>query len=96
MDIQKAKEEIKNTLAVYLQKDAEGNYRYPLVNQRPLLLMGPPGVGKTAIVEQAAREAGLPMVAYTMTTTPGKVPWVCRKSRSGTTAASIFPLRSIP
>ena len=67
MDIQKAKEEIKNTLAVYLQKDAEGNYRYPLVNQRPLLLMGPPGVGKTAIVEQAAREAGLPMVAYTMT-----------------------------
>lgn len=67
MDIQKAKEEIKNTLAVYLQKDTEGNYRYPLVNQRPLLLMGPPGVGKTAIVEQAAREAGLLMVAYTMT-----------------------------
>ena len=67
MDIQKAKEEIKNTLAAYLQKDADGNYRYPLVNQRPLLLMGPPGVGKTAIVEQAAREAGLPMVSYTMT-----------------------------
>lgn len=67
MDIQAAKEEIRNTLRAYLQKDPDGNYCYPTVRQRPLLLMGPPGVGKTAIVEQAAREAGLPLVAYTMT-----------------------------
>ena len=67
MNIQQAKEEIRNTLRAYLQKDADGAYCFPIVRQRPLLLMGPPGVGKTAIVEQAAREMGLPLVAYTMT-----------------------------
>ena len=67
MNIQQAKEEICHTLRAYLQKDAQGNYAYPLVRQRPLLLMGPPGVGKTAIVEQAARESSVLLVAYTMT-----------------------------
>ena len=67
MNILQAKEEIRNTLRAYLSRDEQGNYRYPTVRQRPLLLMGPPGVGKTAIVEQIAREEGLPLVAYTMT-----------------------------
>ena len=67
MHIEEAKQELKRTLQVYLQKDAEGAYRFPRVRQRPVLLMGPPGIGKTAIVEQAAREAGLPLVSYTMT-----------------------------
>lgn len=67
MNIQDAKEEIRNTLQAYLQKDEWGAYCYPVVRQRPLLLMGPPGVGKTAIVQQVARECGLPLVCYTMT-----------------------------
>ena len=67
MNIQQAKEEIRNTLQAYLQKDGEGKYCFPTVRQRPLLLMGPPGVGKTAIVEQVAREEQVPLVAYTMT-----------------------------
>ena len=67
MNIQQAKEEIRNTLRAYLQKDGEGKYCFPTVRQRPLLLMGPPGVGKTAIVEQVAREEQVPLVAYTMT-----------------------------
>lgn len=67
MNILQAKEEIRNTLRAYLRRDEEGNYLYPTVRQRPLLLMGPPGVGKTAIVEQIAREEGVPLVAYTMT-----------------------------
>ena len=67
MDIQQAKQEICNTLRAYLQRDDQGKYCYPTVRQRPLLLMGPPGVGKTAIVEQAARENGVLLVAYTMT-----------------------------
>ena len=66
MHIQQAKEEIRNALRAYLSQDEKGNYLYPTVRQRPLLLMGPPGVGKTAIVEQIAREEKLPLVAYTI------------------------------
>ena len=33
-------------------KDAYGEYKIPVVRQRPLLLMGAPGIGKTAIMEK--------------------------------------------
>ncbi|HEX2985320.1 MAG TPA: AAA family ATPase [Caproiciproducens sp.] len=67
MNIKTAKEEIKNTVRAYLQRDEYGNYRIPPIRQRPLLLMGPPGVGKTQIIGQAARECGVGLVAYTIT-----------------------------
>ena len=67
MNIQEAKEEIVHTLQAYLQKDEEGEYCFPAVHQRPILLIGPPGVGKTAIMEQVAAECGVGLVAYTMT-----------------------------
>lgn len=67
MNIKQAKEEIKNTLRAYLQKDENGTYIFPIVRQRPILLMGPPGIGKTAIMEQIAAECGVGLVAYTMT-----------------------------
>ena len=38
-----------------------------MARQRPVLLVGPPGVGKTQIMEQAARECGIGLVAYTIT-----------------------------
>ena len=66
MNIQEAKEEIIRTVSAYLEKDEAGQYVFPAVHQRPLLLMGPPGVGKTAIVEQAARECGVSLVSYTL------------------------------
>lgn len=67
MNIKSAREEIQNTVRAYLQRDENGNYRIPAIRQRPLLLMGPPGVGKTQIIEQAARECGVALVAYTIT-----------------------------
>ena len=67
MDIKRAKQEIERTVKAYLARDAAGNYRIPALRQRPILLMGPPGVGKTQIVEQAARECGVALVAYTIT-----------------------------
>ncbi len=67
MNIKQAKQEIANTLKAYLAKDALGNYLIPPVRQRPVLLMGPPGVGKTQIMEQVAAETGVGLVAYTIT-----------------------------
>lgn len=67
MNIQEAKEEIRNTVRAYTQKNADGSYRIPAVKQRPVLLIGPPGIGKTAIMEQAAAECGVGLVAYTIT-----------------------------
>ena len=67
MNIKQAKQEITNTLKAYLARDELGNYLIPPVRQRPVLLMGPPGVGKTQIMEQIAAETGVGLVAYTIT-----------------------------
>ncbi|MCD8241048.1 MAG: MoxR family ATPase, partial [Lachnospiraceae bacterium] len=67
MNIQEARQEIANTLRAYLRKGPDGKYVFPAVRQRPILLMGPPGIGKTAIMEQVAEECGVGLVSYTMT-----------------------------
>lgn len=67
MNIREAKEEIVRTIRAYTAKDDRGCWRIPPVRQRPVLLMGPPGIGKTAIMEQAAQECGTGLVAYTIT-----------------------------
>ena len=82
MNIKRAKEEIKNTLRAYLQKDELGEYVIPPLRQRPILLMGPPGIGKTQIMEQVARECGVGLVPSP--TTPAKAPWACPLSAKST------------
>ncbi len=67
MNIKQAKEEIKNAVTAYLAKDGFGEYKIPVVRQRPLLLMGAPGIGKTAIMEQVARDCNIALVAYSIT-----------------------------
>ena len=67
MNIKQAKTEIKHTLQAYLAKDETGEYVIPEIRQRPMLLMGPPGIGKTQIMEQIARELKVGLVAYTIT-----------------------------
>lgn len=67
MNIAAAKEELIRTVAAYTAKDARGNYKIPVLRQRPILLIGPPGIGKTAIVAQAAAKCNVGCVAYTLT-----------------------------
>lgn len=67
MDIKRAKEEIKHSLNAYFAKDEYGEYKIPVVRQRPILLIGPPGIGKTAIMEQIAQEMKIGCVSYTIT-----------------------------
>ena len=66
MNIQEAKEEISRAIDAYLYKDESGHYRIPRERQRPILLMGAPGIGKTAIMRQLAEEKGLGLVSYTI------------------------------
>ena len=67
MDIKRAKQEIKDAVEAYLLKDTFGEYQIPAIRQRPILLMGPPGIGKTQIMEQISKEMGIGLVAYTIT-----------------------------
>ena len=67
MNIKQAKQEIKNTLTMYFTKDKYGNYVIPIEKQRPVFLMGPPGIGKTAIMAQIASEMGIGLLSYSMT-----------------------------
>ncbi len=67
MNIKEAKEQIKNAVTVYLKKDEYGEYKIPVVRQRPVFLIGAPGIGKTAIMEQIASELSIALVSYSMT-----------------------------
>ncbi|MDE6847264.1 MAG: AAA family ATPase [Lachnospiraceae bacterium] len=67
MNIKEAKNYIKDSVKIYLKKDEEGEYRIPIVRQRPIFLLGAPGIGKTAIMEQIAQELGIALVSYSMT-----------------------------
>ena len=67
MNIKRAKQEIKDAVEAYLFKDEDGEYLLPILRQRPLLLLGAPGIGKTQIMEQVARECSIALVSYTIT-----------------------------
>ena len=67
MNIKEAKNYIKDSVRIYLKKDEEGEYRIPIVRQRPIFLLGAPGIGKTAVMEQIAQELGIALVSYSMT-----------------------------
>ncbi len=67
MNIKRTKQEIKDTIAAYLRKDAYGEYEIPVIRQRPIFLLGSPGIGKTQIMEQISKECGIGLVSYTIT-----------------------------
>ena len=58
MNIKQAKNEVIRTVRAYLEKRDNGEYMIPVIRQRPLLLLGAPGIGKTQIMEQMSVELG--------------------------------------
>ncbi len=67
MNIASAKQQIKDTVEAYLETDDAGMYVIAPVHQRPVFLLGAPGIGKTAIMEQIAQELEIGIVSYSMT-----------------------------
>lgn len=55
MNIKRAKQEIKDTIEAYFLKNEWGEYEIPAIRQRPILLLGSPGIGKTQIMEQIGK-----------------------------------------
>lgn len=87
MNIKQAKDDIKNAVAAYLTKDKFGNFVIPTERQRPVFLMGAPGIGKTAIMEQIAEELKIGLVSYSMTHHTRQsalgLPFIVQKSYGG-------------
>ena len=67
MNIQEAKNQVKYSVISYLSKDEFGEYKIQVERQRPIFLVGPPGVGKTEIMSQVAEEMDIALVSYSMT-----------------------------
>ena len=67
MNIKEATIQVEGAIRAYLSRDKDGLPRIPESMQRPLILMGPPGIGKTAIVAQIAQRLGINFVAYSIT-----------------------------
>lgn len=67
MNIAEAKAQICDAMRAYFTRDEFGHFRIPPESQRPVFLMGPPGIGKTAIMKQVADELGVGLVSYSMT-----------------------------
>ena len=67
VNIKDAKEQIRNAIIAYFTKDEYGEYQIAIEDQRPVFLMGPPGIGKTAIMQQIASELEIGLVSYSMT-----------------------------
>lgn len=67
MNIKEAKEEIKRSVEIYLDKNEFGEYIIPVSRQRPVFMVGAPGIGKTAIMQQIASELDIALVTYSMT-----------------------------
>ena len=67
MDIVRAKKYVLDTVRAYTQTDDDGMRLVDPRVQRPLFLIGPPGIGKTAIMAQVAVELGIGLVSYSMT-----------------------------
>ena len=66
MNIKQAKEQIVQAVDAYRVKNEFGEPVIPVERQRPIFLMGAPGIGKTAIMEQIAQDLAIGPVSYSV------------------------------
>ena len=66
MNIREAKEEIKKSVEICLDKNEFGEYAIPASKQRPIFMAGPPGIGKNAVMQQIASELDIALVSCSM------------------------------
>lgn len=66
MNIIEAKNEIKRSVEIYLDKNEFGEYTIPVSKQRPIFMVGAPGIGKAAIMRQIASELDIALVSCSM------------------------------
>ena len=89
MNIKEVKEQILNTIQAYLAKDENGRYLIPHRKQRPMLIMGPPGIGKTEIMSQIASQLNIGLLSYSMTHHTRQsaigLPMICQSEYKGNT-----------
>ena len=87
MNIREAANQLEQAARAYSARTPEGEWRVPLAAQRPVYLIGPPGVGKTAAVAQVAGRLGVGYAAYTMTHHTRQsalgLPMIVRKTLNG-------------
>ena len=64
MNIKQAKLQVEYAVKSYLTLDDLGQPAIPVARQRPIFLLGAPGIGKTAIMEHHTRQSalGLPFI----------------------------------
>lgn len=67
MNIREAIHQTEIALRAYLARDERGMPLIPIESQRPIYLLGAPGVGKTAAAEEVARRLDVGLVSYTLT-----------------------------
>ena len=65
--VNEAKKEIKDSINIYMMMDENGEYIIPENKKNPFYLIGAPGIGKTEMVGQIARELGLEFMATSLT-----------------------------
>ena len=67
LPVDKAGEQLRRIVTTYLAKNEDGSFVIPFNRQRPVMLMGHAGIGKTDAPRQAAEELGIGFVSYSMT-----------------------------
>ena len=65
--IAEAADRLEIICRTYLEKNQDGSYVIPVNRQRPVMLIGPAGIGKTDIPRQTAEKLDIGYVSYSIT-----------------------------